>query len=376
MVDVNFAFNAKPFLQTLAVHFDLSSAFNSFKHKHLIGIFEDLWLPPCFGQFYTALLNDQWFWVRYWSHFSQSAQESCGLPQDTESSPVLFLISMQALLGHVLPYTNKHDTSIAMFADGIAGWTSGRDIATIEKMAFLITYSYGYILTTWSSPPNMGNVNPSYSLIIIKINHHLWWWCFNWWNSPFIRSYFGCTTCKKWTYLKTIASRFTMNMAISMCSKQLCLTITTLTLKYVHGTHSKCAETCSSSVVPLYVKIKPNAKQSIVTNPWSTALEQNTRSTSRSKCPSNRYLFQNHYHISRREVPPPCSRWSTISTCPLHFHHLDWKENLATLLWHYFGSGGFWSMSEWGYTLTRRTNFNGQSTSVGVHNSSSNLDCF
>lgn len=64
---------------------------------------------------------------------SQSiSRESCGSPQGTVSSPVLVLIYMQALLWHVLPYTNKHGISIAMFADDFAGWTSGPDIATLE----------------------------------------------------------------------------------------------------------------------------------------------------------------------------------------------------------------------------------------------------
>ena len=88
----------KPHIRTLMGKLDLSSAYNRVDHSHLIDIMADLGIPPCYGKFFHSFLQDRVFRVRCGGTYSKFSHERCGTPQGTVSSPVLFIIYMEAML--------------------------------------------------------------------------------------------------------------------------------------------------------------------------------------------------------------------------------------------------------------------------------------
>jgi len=91
-------FEAKPHLRTVVASLDLSSAYNRVDHDELLNIFCKLNIPPVYGLFYKGFLEDRIFRVRCGNAFSKWKKESCGTPQGTISSPLLFLIYMEDFL--------------------------------------------------------------------------------------------------------------------------------------------------------------------------------------------------------------------------------------------------------------------------------------
>jgi hypothetical protein len=105
--DVMLGFEAKPHLHTVVATLDLTSAFNHVDHLELLNVFQELSIPPIYGQFYHGFLHNHIFQVRCGNHFSKWKKESCGSPQGTVSSPVLFIIYVEALIHVVQPKACK-----------------------------------------------------------------------------------------------------------------------------------------------------------------------------------------------------------------------------------------------------------------------------
>ena len=92
---------AKPHLRTLTARLDLTSACNRVDHLRLLKIFTDLHIPPVYARFYRSFLHNRIFQVHYRGIQTTWAKESCGTPQGTVSSPLLFLIYMESMLRNV-----------------------------------------------------------------------------------------------------------------------------------------------------------------------------------------------------------------------------------------------------------------------------------
>jgi len=126
-------FEAKPHLRTVVASLDLSSAYNRVDHDELLNIFCKLDITPVYGLFYKGFLEDRIFRVRCGNAFSKWKKESCGTPQGTISSPLLFLIYMEDFLRSTLPAAERMRIAMAMYADDLTVWKTGLDITQMAQ---------------------------------------------------------------------------------------------------------------------------------------------------------------------------------------------------------------------------------------------------
>jgi hypothetical protein len=150
--DIMLGFEAKPHKRTVAVTLDLASAFNRVDHVHLLHLFRELSIPPVYGRFYKGFLEDRIFRVRCGHTYSKWKKESCGSPQGTVSSPVLFIIYMEGFLRTCLPAADSRRINMALFADDLTLWKTGSDI---QQMANDITTLINNYIDPWATSHNM-----------------------------------------------------------------------------------------------------------------------------------------------------------------------------------------------------------------------------
>jgi hypothetical protein len=147
---VHLGFQAKQ--HTVAVFLDLQSAFNRVEHTQLLRIFEDLVIPPMYGCFYKAFLNNRIFRVRVGDTMSSWVKESCGSPQGTISSPLLFIIYAESLLQCITPVMKANDIEPAMYCDDFSLWKMGFDVPHISS---ILTNLINTAILPWCHEYNM-----------------------------------------------------------------------------------------------------------------------------------------------------------------------------------------------------------------------------
>ena len=150
--DVHLGFEAKPHLRTLTAKLDLTSAYNRVDHLRLLKIFADLHIPPVYARFYRSFLHNRIFQVHYRGIQTSWAKESCGTPQGTVSSPILFLIYMESMLRTISLPAQKAGIKVAMFADDLSLWKTG---SSISYLATHLTKFISDSVQPWAFDHNM-----------------------------------------------------------------------------------------------------------------------------------------------------------------------------------------------------------------------------
>jgi len=145
-------FEAKPHLRTVAATLDLAWAFNRVDHVHLLNLFQEFSIPPVYGRFYKGFLQNCIFKVRCGNIFSKWKKESCGSPQGTVSSPILFIIYMEGFLQAAMPMATTSRINLAMFADDLTIWKTG---SSVDKIADDLTTFINNTLDPWTLSHNM-----------------------------------------------------------------------------------------------------------------------------------------------------------------------------------------------------------------------------
>ena len=133
VANISQGFEATPAKRTLVAQLDLSKAYDKVNHLKLLDAFRQLAIPPVYARFYKGFLADRRFKVRWNGSLSKSGRQESGVPQGAVSSPVLYILYVEAALKQIIPAANAQNTQIHMYADDLTVWTTGYDIAKMSQ---------------------------------------------------------------------------------------------------------------------------------------------------------------------------------------------------------------------------------------------------
>ena len=166
--DIHQGFQAKSHLRTVLATFDLSSVFNRVEHIHLIYLFSQLVILPVYACFYQSFLCHHSFHIRCGRAYSSWAKESCGTPQGTISSPILFLIYMEGMLCSVAPTAANVHINLSLYANDFTIWTSSYQI---QETADVLTTFINDTVLPWAKQYN-SLLNPGKCHSFLFSNYH------------------------------------------------------------------------------------------------------------------------------------------------------------------------------------------------------------
>ena len=133
VAEVHQGFEAKPAQRTVVAQLDLSKAYDKVSHLQLLDVFRQLCIPPVYARFYKGFLQDRRFKVRIGNHLSKSGKQEDGVPQGAVSSPLLFILYVEAALRKILPQAEAAGVHVHMYADDLTIWKTGNDVGYLSQ---------------------------------------------------------------------------------------------------------------------------------------------------------------------------------------------------------------------------------------------------